>query len=548
MANVDDDSDDDDDDEEAPEMHLGFAVKADDQTQLLRNHFPSKLGGAPAWLDPVRLPLTHQLQCKESGLQLRFLLQIYSAIHDDPRQFHRSIYLFISPQGSVLGRPGAVRAFRTQLPRKSPYYSAEPPRAGDRPRTLEAADARAAELRNPRWALRAREDDGAAAGGVKVGLPIPSFPEFSLEVEPEPDDDDDAMGGDEYAQRLMDEYKANGGGDTAAAERLLSGKGDAAAGSVAENDAPPVNPTMPPLPPAPKPLGGDGGGSLTEQASAAAGGAPFKADMNPEIDDFSNFTARVARAPAQCLRYAFDEDAKPLWASRARRPPADIPPCNLCGGPRCAARRTRKMAAACPSLSPARSPSHSLSLSLRLAPAQLPPVALPGPSRSHDSPPSRPPLPPHRRFEFQVMPQTLHFLGVDPSDSEAPDWATIAVYTCAKSCAPAAPHPSLDTVPHGSDEALAASYVGETVEVHGLEAKPEVRRSPVALFLTHSLLLWPRVPVASARVGAAQRGAAQRGTAAGRTGAQVVAALPPPTRVQVVSSHCSRQPCLLHSR
>eukprot|EP00966_Prymnesium_polylepis_P133231 3079145-Prymnesium_polylepis.1 len=155
MANVDAEcSDDEEDDEEveSPEVHLGFAVEPDEPEQLLRNHFPSKLGGAPAWLDPVRLPLVQQLVCQDSGLQLRFLLQVYSAINDDPAAFHRSIYLFISPQGSKLGRPGAVRAFRSQLPRSNPYYSADPPDEGDQPRTLAPADARAAELRNPRWA------------------------------------------------------------------------------------------------------------------------------------------------------------------------------------------------------------------------------------------------------------------------------------------------------------------------------------------------------------------------------------------------------------
>jgi len=75
------------------------------------------------------------------------------------------------------------------------------------------------------------------------------------------------------------------------------------------------------------------------------------------------------------------------------------------------------------------------------------------------------------------MPQAIHFLGVDSSDAEAPDWATIAVYTCAASCAPAAPHPPAEAIPAGSDEAVLASYIGELVEVHGLQAKPELNGS-----------------------------------------------------------------------
>lgn len=415
MYNEDHSDDDDDDDEAAaPEVHLGFAVKPEGPMQLLRNHFPSKMGGTPAWLDPVRLPSTQQLQCLDSGLQLRFLLQVYSAVNDDPRAFHRSIYLFISPQGSGLGRPGAVRAYRCQLPRRTPFYSADPPNEFDPPRALAAADARSAVLRNPRWAARAQQDDlsaGSAGGGGGGGngagrSAIPCFPELALEVQPEPDEEEQQLGGDEHARRLMDEYKSAGaGGDAAAAERLMlaGGKGDSAvAGSAVEGDVRPASA-------APKLEGG--GSCLAGQASVGAGGVPFNQDMDPELDDFSNFTARIARAPAQCLRYVFDEDAKPLWASRARRP-AEVPPCHLCGGP--------------------------------------------------------------RRFEFQVMPQALHFMQVDSSDAEAPDWATIAVYTCAASCAPCAPHPSVESIPHTGDPAIIESYVGEMVVIHGLQAKPEL--------------------------------------------------------------------------
>jgi pre-rRNA-processing protein TSR4 len=35
------------------------------------------------------------------------------------------------------------------------------------------------------------------------------------------------------------------------------------------------------------------------------------------------------------------------------------------------------------------------------------------------------------------MPQLLSYLGVDEDDPSAPDWGTIAVYSCAASCAPA---------------------------------------------------------------------------------------------------------------
>ena len=41
-------------------------------------------------------------------------------------------------QGDQLARPGAVKVFRSQLPRHNPYYSSEPPTRLDRlPQPLE---------------------------------------------------------------------------------------------------------------------------------------------------------------------------------------------------------------------------------------------------------------------------------------------------------------------------------------------------------------------------------------------------------------------------
>jgi pre-rRNA-processing protein TSR4 len=42
-------------------------------------------------------------------------------------------------------------------------------------------------------------------------------------------------------------------------------------------------------------------------------------------------------------------------------------------------------------------------------------------------------LPPPKYY-LQVMPQLLSYLGVDEDDPSAPDWGTIAVYSCAASC------------------------------------------------------------------------------------------------------------------
>ena len=131
------------------QVMLGYALEP--SASLQRNHFPSKMGGSPAWLDPVGLPLDAQLRCAASGQPMRFLMQVYAATSDDPQAFHRSIYLFISPRGSVLCRPGAVRALRCQLPRDNPYYPYDPPEEDEMPRALRPEEAHVARQRCPIW-------------------------------------------------------------------------------------------------------------------------------------------------------------------------------------------------------------------------------------------------------------------------------------------------------------------------------------------------------------------------------------------------------------
>lgn len=69
-------------DEEGDELvwNLGFVEKPERRTDLLRHRFPSKVGGIPAWLDPVHLPLPSQLEWRDArtsrAVGLRFLLQV----------------------------------------------------------------------------------------------------------------------------------------------------------------------------------------------------------------------------------------------------------------------------------------------------------------------------------------------------------------------------------------------------------------------------------------------------------------------------------------
>ncbi|ETL45584.1 hypothetical protein F441_04485 [Phytophthora nicotianae CJ01A1] len=93
---------------------------------------------------------------------------------------------------------------------------------------------------------------------------------------------------------------------------------------------------------------------------------------------YVRFLTRVALAKDQVLRYSRWENEAVLWVHSEGMHTGDVPPCERCGG--------------------------------------------------------------ERKFEFQVLPQLLNYLGVDHQSSlgditsRSCEWGTLAVYTCAKSC------------------------------------------------------------------------------------------------------------------
>ena len=70
--------DDDSDVESEAELDwlLGFVDPPASPSDLLRHRFPSKVGGRPAWLDPLRLPTADQITCPATGRVLQFLIQV----------------------------------------------------------------------------------------------------------------------------------------------------------------------------------------------------------------------------------------------------------------------------------------------------------------------------------------------------------------------------------------------------------------------------------------------------------------------------------------
>eukprot|EP00850_Spirogloea_muscicola_P014631 SM000106S13979 [mRNA] locus=s106:354066:365445:+ [translate_table: standard] len=153
------------------------AVLAVNGVSLRLQYFPSKAGGAPAWLDPDAVPsgrrrslrrlmqrrrrrrrrcgnafgLALQVECGFCGRPMRFLAQVY-APGDGGEQaaaFHRTVFVFVCPSMACLrqdqrqqhkepstvrgGNGGlpcrSVRIFRSQLPRDNVHYAYDPPQS-----------------------------------------------------------------------------------------------------------------------------------------------------------------------------------------------------------------------------------------------------------------------------------------------------------------------------------------------------------------------------------------------------------------------------------
>ncbi|KAI8574793.1 hypothetical protein RHMOL_Rhmol01G0381200 [Rhododendron molle] len=85
----------DDEDEELLPVTLVFLEKPENRCSLVRQGFPSKAGGVPAWLDPVSLPSGKSCLCDICGEPLQFLLQVYAPLSEKEPAFHRTLFVFM---------------------------------------------------------------------------------------------------------------------------------------------------------------------------------------------------------------------------------------------------------------------------------------------------------------------------------------------------------------------------------------------------------------------------------------------------------------------
>lgn len=110
-------------------VELGFVEKTDSHF-LCSFHFPSKVGGKPAWLSLSPLPSNKDLECSKCGKILSFLMQVYSPFEESPKAFHRALFVFVCRNVVCCSRNKNDNfcVLRSQLPRDNEFYSPEPPK------------------------------------------------------------------------------------------------------------------------------------------------------------------------------------------------------------------------------------------------------------------------------------------------------------------------------------------------------------------------------------------------------------------------------------
>ncbi|CAK9879796.1 unnamed protein product [Sphagnum jensenii] len=384
---------------------LGFVQPVEQAWKVSRHHFPSKVGGTPAWLDPINLPYGKQVLCGICDNPLQFLLQVYAPLEDQPEAFHRTLYVFICPNMACLQQDQhhqckqpaekpcrSIRVFRSQLPRNNSFYSYSPPNPDgqDSPSCDGVAlctwcgswkgHKACAACKQTRYCSRNHQIEHWRAGHSGFCRQVQAAKSAG---HPEPGSTRDVESVKVEAGELMPEdlhepHKKNLPGIACAASDKLWPEFELVVDEeynyeAEDNDRSNPGPQIEAGQSRAKQL-------LDEYERRRKAGEEFSASDLQEVQEASqeqqhwvSFQARISRAPEQVLRYCRSQDAKPLWPLLEGQPKksTDIQPCSHCGGP--------------------------------------------------------------RNFELQVLPQLLYFLRVKNEPSSL-DWATITVFSCTASC------------------------------------------------------------------------------------------------------------------
>lgn len=372
-------------------MTLGFVQPVKEPWKMARHHFPSKVGGTPAWLDPLNLPEGESSLCGICGNPLGFLMQVYAAIEDNDvayreEVFHRTLFLFVCSDMACLQQDQhhqlkksakkphrSVKVFRSQLPRTNRFYDYHPASKESLPITDGApmctwcgtwkATNVCGGCKQVQYCTRSHQL-AHWRGGHDIFCRSAQA-ELASQSRDATRDAVQAMVQEVFTRVRVSSGIVSGESDKLWPEMELT------VGEEEELSSPTSNvPTT------------DAQQLLEEyERRRVHNGEEFSATDMQDVDEscaeqqhWAAFQARLSKAPDQVLRHCRAPGAKPLWPSLDGQPKeGNVPPCANCGGP--------------------------------------------------------------RMFEFQLLPQLLYFLGVqNETENDSLDWATIAVYSCAASC------------------------------------------------------------------------------------------------------------------
>lgn len=284
-------------------VDLGFIEPCDEPDFLLNIHFPSKVGGRPAWLDLANVPTPDQLKCGQCQDQCTFLLQLYASLEKE-QAFHRTLFIFVCPNEACNRANSAsnFKVFRNQIPRENPFYDFHPV-----PEDAEVGEAQhkfklchvcgcrgpfnCAKCKKVSYCSKSHQTIDWKAGhkegcqDTSIGRAQVQLPEFEIVLEQETKDED-KKGKDEDLEKELAELK----------------KYETDGGATMQNI------------------------STTELSRFAVGD-------QEEDKYFARFRKRIAGEPGQILRY--DRKGEPLWMAEGNRVAVtDVPKCEQCQGER----------------------------------------------------------------------------------------------------------------------------------------------------------------------------------------------------------------------
>eukprot|EP01033_Poteriospumella_lacustris_P018085 gene18085-12974_t len=131
-ADVDVDSD-EESEQSTADIQLGFA-EAMERNLFLNTDWTQwdggKIGGLPIWLDYHALPSVEDLQCPTCNEAMNFLLEVYSPLDTDIA-FHRAVYVFCCRNAECVKTTRGFKCLRVQLPKVNPLYPTDPTQPAD---------------------------------------------------------------------------------------------------------------------------------------------------------------------------------------------------------------------------------------------------------------------------------------------------------------------------------------------------------------------------------------------------------------------------------